>query len=226
MNRRAMTYTFPPFRNFHAFRASRRSGVFRTIGAVILPLALLACNGEPTGTPEGPPLEGAAIGGPFTLVDKDGKTVKWEDFQGKYRIVYFGYTFCPDACPMDVQAMMQGFSRFEQSHPELARDVQPIFISIDPARDTPGVVGEFTAAFSPRLLGLTGTPEQVDQAAKAFAVYYAKGQESSGGYLMDHSRAAYLMDRDGKPIALLPVEKQPPGDAPPAIAADLEKWVK
>ena len=214
MNRHAMTYTL------------RKFGAFRAFGALLLPLALLACDSQPSEAPGRPPLEGAAIGGPFTLVNKDGNTVHWKDFDGKYRIVYFGYTFCPDACPMDVQAMMQGYSRFERSHPELAKDVQPIFISIDPARDTPEVVGEFAAAFSPRLLGLTGTPEQVDEAAKAFAVYYAKGQESAGGYLMDHSRAAYLMDRSGKPIALLPVEKQPPGDAPLAVAAELEKWVK
>jgi len=208
MNRRAMTYPI------------------RVVAAILLSFALFACNGPSTSAPGRPPLEGAQIGGPFTLVDKDAKTVRWRDFDGKYRIVYFGYTFCPDACPTDVAVMMQGFARFEKAHPDLADDVQPMFITIDPARDTPEVVGEFAAAFSPRLTGLTGTPEQIDQAAKAFAVYYAKGEESAGGYLMDHSRAAYLMGRDGKPIALLPLDKQPPKEAPPAVAAELEKWVK
>jgi protein SCO1/2 len=208
MNRRAMTYPI------------------RVVAALFLSLTLFACNGTSTSTPERPPLEGAKIGGPFALIDKDGKTVRWQDFDGKYRIVYFGYTFCPDACPTDVAVMMQGFTRFEKAHPGLAEDVQPIFISIDPARDTSDAVGEFSAAFSPRLVGLTGTPEQVDQAAKGFAVYYAKGEESSGGYLMDHSRAAYLMGRDGKPIALLPLDKQPTEEAPAAVAEELEKWVK
>lgn len=193
---------------------------FRVLAAFFLSLALFACNGPSASAPEPPPLEGAAIGGPFTLTDKDGQTVHWKDFDGKYRIVYFGYTYCPDACPTDVNVMMQGFTLFEKAHPRLAEGVQPLFISIDPARDTPEIVGEFAAAFSPRLMGLTGTHEQVDQAAKAFSVYYAKGQESAGGYLMDHSRAAYLMDRDGKPIALLPVDA-----GPEAVAEELAKWV-
>ena len=202
MNRRAMTYRI------------------RALATLQLPLALFACNAPSTSQTEKPPLAGAAIGGPFTLTDKDGRTVQWQDFAGKYRIVYFGYTFCPDACPMDVQVLMQGFRRFEQAKPDLARQVQPIFISIDPARDKPAVVGEFTAAFSPRLLGLTGTPDQVAQAAKAFAAYYAKGKESGGGYLMDHSRIAYLMGRNGEPIAMLPADK-----GPEAVAAELDKWV-
>jgi protein SCO1/2 len=208
MNRAAMTYPV-------------RAALLRTFAVLAIPFALTACDSSAPPPAERPPLEGAAIGGPFTLVDKTGATVRWEDFAGKYRIVYFGYTFCPDACPMDVQQMMKGFGLFEKASPALARQVQPIFISIDPARDTPKVVGEFAAAFSPRLLGLTGTPEQVQAAAKAFAAYYARGQESAGGYLMDHSRVAFLMDRDGKPMAMLPVDKNPE-----AVAAELTKWVR
>lgn len=203
MNRRAMIYKF------------------RALTAILLPLALAACGGPATRPPDHPPLEGAAIGGPFTLVDKNGHTVRWADFAGRYRIVYFGYSFCPDACPLDLQKLMRGFAMFDQAHPALARQVQPIFITIDPARDTPAVVGQFAAAFSPRLLGLTGTPAQVDQAAKAFAVYYAKGKETAGGYLMDHQRSAFLMGRKGEPIALLPID-----ETPQAVAAELAKWVK
>jgi protein SCO1/2 len=197
------------------------SNPLKALLALLLPLALLACGGPASQPPERPPLQGATLGGPFTLSDKDGKTVRWDDFAGKYRIVYFGYSFCPDACPLDVQKMMQGFALFEKAHADLARQVQPIFITIDPARDTPAVVGQFAAAFSPHLLGLTGTPAQVDQAAKAFAVYYAKGKETEGGYLMDHSRIAYLMGRKGEPIAMLPVDKTPQD-----VAAELAKWVK
>ncbi|MEE4452834.1 SCO family protein [Novosphingobium resinovorum] len=182
-------------------------------------LPLVACSQDRGASP---PLEGAAIGGPFTLVDKDGKTVTWESFKGRWRIVYFGYTFCPDACPLDVQAMMGGFTRFEKSHAAQAAKVQPIFITIDPARDTPAIVGEWTAAFGPRLLGLTGTPAQVDKAAKAFAAYYKKGTPTpDGGYLMDHTRIAYLMDPNGKPVAMLPVDQKPD-----AVEAELAKWVK
>ncbi|MDE2597477.1 MAG: SCO family protein [Sphingomonadales bacterium] len=208
MNRRTMTSRHPIF------------AALALPLALTLPLALSAC-GSSSPQAERPPLEGAAIGGPFTLTDKDGRTVRWDDFAGQYRIVYFGYTFCPDACPTDVGVAMRGFARFEKDHAALAAQVQPIFISIDPARDTPKVVGEFTAAFHPRLLGLTGTPAQVDAAAKAFAAYYARGKETGGGYLMDHSRIAYLMGRKGEAIAMLPVDK-----GPDAVAAELAKWVR
>ena len=203
MNRRAMTKPL--------------ARLLPALLAMIVPLALTACEQR-----EPPPLAGAAIGGPFTLVDKAGKTVRWADFAGKWRIVYFGYTWCPDACPTDVGVMMRGFDRFAKDHPDLAGEVQPLFITVDPARDTPARVGEFAAAFSPRLLGLTGTPAQVDQAAKAFAAYYARGKDQpGGGYLMDHSRVAYLMDRDGKPVAMLPVDRDDK-----AVAAELAKWVR
>jgi protein SCO1/2 len=189
------------------------------LAALMLPLTIAGCGSPPPA--EKPPLAGAAIGGPFTLTDKTGQTVRWSDFAGKYRIVYFGYTFCPDACPTDVSATMRGFALFDKAQPRLAAEVQPIFITIDPARDTQAIVGEFAAAFSPRLLGLTGTQAQVDAAAKKFAVFYARGKETSGGYLMDHSRVVYLMGRQGEPIAMLPVDK-----GPEAVAAELAKWVK
>lgn len=189
--------------------------------AACLALTLLSGCGRADAPPAEPPLAGAAIGGPFELVDSAGKTVRWSDFDGKYRVLYFGYAYCPDVCPLDVQRMMQGFASFKAAHPALAAQVQPIFVTIDPARDTPAVVGEFTHAFSNDLLGLTGTPEQVDKAAKAFAVYYQKGEVSAGGgYMMDHSRAAYLMGRKGEPIATLPVDQNAE-----AVAAELAKWV-
>jgi len=183
-------------------------------------LALAGCSGNEAPS-ERPPLEGAAIGGPFTLTAKDGSRVSWSDFAGRWRIVYFGYTFCPDACPTDVQVMIKGFNRFAKDRPELAGKVQPIFITIDPARDTPKAVGEFAAAFSPRLIGLTGSPAEIAATAKAFGIYYAKGAESPGGYLMDHSRTAYLMGPKGEPVALLPIDQ-----GPEAVSKELEKWVR
>jgi len=122
---------------------------------------------------------------------------------------------------MDVQAMMRGFSLFEKAHAADAAKVQPIFITIDPERDTREIVGQWTAAFGPRLYGLTGSDAQIKQAAAAFAVYYKKGESTPGGYLMDHSRIAYLMDPEGKPIAMLPVDK-----GPEAVSAELARWVK
>ncbi len=199
---------------------NRRAMMIRLLPLALMALLPAACGSQSAPT-ETPPLAGAAIGGDFALVDKSGKTVRWSDFAGKWRIVYFGYTFCPDACPLDVQTTMQGFGRFAKDHPELAAQVQPIFITIDPARDTPARVGEFAAAFSPRLLGLTGTQAQTDAAAKAFVAYHAKGKETPGGYLMDHSRNAILFDREGKPIAILPTDK-----GATEVAAELAKWVQ
>lgn len=205
--------------NHGAMPTPRRRSI-AVLSTLCLPLALLAGCGSQAPAAEAP-LAGAAIGGPFELVDKTGKTVRWSDFDGKYRIVYFGYTYCPDACPFDMQRLVKGYNAFKQAEPELAAQVQPIFISVDPDRDTPAIVGEFTAAFSKDLLGLTGTPEQVDKAAKAFVAPYAK-VETGDSYLMDHPRIAYLMGRKGEPIALLPVEKE---GGEEEVAAELEKWV-
>lgn len=192
-------------------------------GACSLALTLAACQNSTTA--DLPPIEGtdvtgAAIGGDFTLIDKNRKTVNWQDFRGKWAIFYFGYTFCPDACPIDMQQLIEGYNLFQKAHAEAAAKVQTVFITIDPARDTPEAVGEWTGAFSPSLLGLTGSQAQVDKAAKAFAVLYSKGEETAGGYLMNHSRFAYLIDPEGKPVALLPVDK-----GAKAVASDLAKLV-
>lgn len=168
-----------------------------------------------------PPLAGAAIGGPFELVSSNGEPVRWEDFAGQYRIVYFGFTFCPDMCPTDTQRFSQGLVQFERSDPELGARIQPIFISVDPERDTPDVLAEFVGNFHPRLIGLTGTPEQVMTAADNFRVYYARGATTpGGGYLVDHSNIAYLFGPGGEPLATLPTDQ-----GADAVAVELAKWV-
>lgn len=189
--------------------------------APALAMGLAACNPS-GGSGEQPPLAGATLGGNFALQDKTGKIVHFNDFEGKYRIVYFGYTFCPDVCPMDLQNVMQGVNLFARDNADAAARIQPIFITVDPTRDTPQVVGEFAAHFGPKLLGLTGTPEAIAEAEKSFAVYAQKREGSSGtAYLMDHSRAAYLMGPKGEPIALLPAEQNAE-----AVRVELAKWVK
>lgn len=202
----------------HKLRSAHIRSFFVALAATCT-FALAACNGAPA---ESPPLEGAAIGGDFTLTGKDGKPVHYADFTGKYRIVYFGYTFCPDVCPVDLQNIAQGVRLFAKDHAEAAAKIQPIFITIDPTRDTPEVVGKYAANFGPSVIGLSGTPAQIDAVAKKWAVFYQKRDGSSPtDYLMDHSRAAYLMGPKGEPIALLPAET----DAK-AVAADLTKWVR
>lgn len=183
-------------------------------------IALAACGPAPIDMSQAP-LAGADIGGEFELIDKDGKTVRWSDFDGEYRTVYFGYTYCPDVCPVDVQRLARGIAMFAEEEPELAARIQPIFITIDPKRDTPEVVGQFTGAFSDRMIGLTGTEEQIKQAADTFRVFYARGVGPDEGYLMDHSNITYLFGPDGEPIATLPTDR---GAA--AVAEELAKWVR
>jgi protein SCO1/2 len=189
----------------------------------LLPLAaaalmLSACQQGPK---EGP-LAGAAIGGPFTLIDQNGKQVRDSDFAGQYRLVYFGYTFCPDACPTDLQALMQGFRQFEKEAPAKAAKLQPIFISVDPTRDTPAAVKTFVAAFHPRLIGLTGSEAEIKKVATEYGAYYSvpSPDKRKGGYLVDHSRTATLYGPKGEPIALIPQD-----GTPDEIASELSKWI-
>lgn len=198
--------------------------------AILSLLPLTACGGasESGNKDRRPPLEGARIGGPFTLTGQDGK-VSYSDFDGKYRLIYFGYTYCPDVCPLDLQRLMQGYRLLEKAHPALAAKVQPIFITIDPERDTQQVVKNYVGNFHPKLIGLTGTPDEIAKVAKEFAVYYAKDERAgTSEYLMDHLRAPYLMGPDGKPLAILPTD-QPGTDedegSPERVLAELERWV-
>ena len=212
MNRRAMPTN----------RSLKQPAILRRLGAICLAGLLAACNAAPEPLPGEPPLAGAALGGPFTLIAEDGGTRTWSDFEGQYRITYFGFTYCPDICPTDVSRLMQGYRLYAKDHPERAARIQPLFISIDPERDTPEVVGEFTDAFGDPLLGLTGSPEAIKLAADNFGVFYSRGEDTpGGGYLMGHSTVALLFDPAGLPLAPLPVDA-----GPQAIADELDKWVR
>lgn len=202
-----------------------RRAMLPAIRLVALPLllALAACSAAPAQPPlEQAPLAGADVGGDFALTGSDGQTVRWGDFTGKWRIVYFGFTYCPDICPTDMSRMAQGLKLYAQDAPDLAAQVVPIFISIDPERDTPDKVGQFVAAFSDRAVGLTGTPEAIKAAADSFGIFYSKGETTGdGAYLMNHSNVVYLFDPQGNPIAMLPTDQ-----GPEAVAAELAKWVR
>ncbi|MGL4543533.1 MAG: SCO family protein [Polymorphobacter sp.] len=152
--------------------------------------------------PPAGPLAGAKIGGAFELVDQDGRPVTDQSYPGKYKLVYFGYTYCPDVCPLDVQKIATAMRSFEKSDPRRASKVQPIFITVDPERDTQPVLKTFVAAFHPRLVGLGGTVAQVDAAKRAYKVYAAKaGPAGAADYLVDHSAMVYLIGPDGAPIS-------------------------
>lgn len=192
-----------------------------TFAALLIALVLAGCSSS---SPP-PPLEGASMGGPFTLTDQNGRRVSDRDFAGKYRLVYFGYTFCPDVCPVDMQVIGAGLRRFEAEDSTRAARVQPIFISVDPARDTPPVLRAYVANFHPRMVGLTGSEEEISRIARAYGVYFQRGRPDPAhpdrGYPVDHSRIVVLYGPDGKPIAILPHDRGPDG-----VAAELDRWVR
>lgn len=165
------------------------------IGALAGAAALIVTR-APTG-PEVATTGTALIGGPFTLVGRDGKPVTDRAFRGKYMLVFFGFTHCPDICPAELQVMSAALDELGSK----ANEIIPIFITLDPERDTPPVVTGYVMNFSPRFVGLTGSPEQIAEAAKAYRVTYSKFQEDEtkpDDYSIDHSALAYLMGKDGE----------------------------
>jgi protein SCO1/2 len=188
----------------------------------LLALALAIAGCVPS-SPEAPPLQGASMGGPFTLQGSNGRTVSDRDFAGKYRIVYFGFSFCPDVCPTDLQIVGAGLRQFEESDPARAARVQPIFISVDPRRDTPDVLRQYVAAFHPRLIGLTGSEADIARVARAYGVYYSAAPPArpGGDYLVNHSRMIVLYGPQGEPVAILPHDQ-----GPAKLAEELERWVR
>ena len=138
----------------------------------------------------------ALVGGPFSLVDPSGKTVTDKDFRGRYLLVFFGYTFCPDVCPSGLQVIS---AALDQLGPD-ADKITPVFISIDPARDTPEKMGAYVKSFHPRLIGLTGSASDVAAAIKAYRVYAKKvaADRNPADYTMDHSSVVYLMGPTGE----------------------------
>jgi protein SCO1 len=186
-------------------------------GAILL-MGPLACKDSAA-----PPLAGARIGGPFVLTDQDGRRFDNARLTGRYTIYYFGYTYCPDVCPTDMQVLGQALRTLDREDAALAAKIQPVFVTVDPTRDTPPVVKQFVAAFHPRFIGLTGSEAQVERVAKLYGVYFRKQEPAPGtqGYLVDHMRTAFLFGPEGRPIALLPVET----DAA-QVVAELRKWVR
>jgi cytochrome oxidase Cu insertion factor (SCO1/SenC/PrrC family) len=157
-------------------------------------IAAVALTQWPT---KGPMGSGTAlIGGPFIMVNQKGETVTEKNFEGRYTIYFFGFTFCPDVCPTELQVLT---AALKELGPDAAK-ITPVFVSVDPERDTPKIIGEYVANFDPRFVGLTGTPEQLATMARAFHVYYKKvaDEKNALNYGMDHPSILYLMGPDGK----------------------------
>jgi cytochrome oxidase Cu insertion factor (SCO1/SenC/PrrC family) len=154
------------------------------------------------------------IGGPFTLTDGAGHVVTDQDFRGRYLLVYFGYTSCPDACPTTLNQVAAALDRLGAK----GARVQPLFITVDPQRDTPAVIGPYAAAFGPRIIGLTGAPDAIAQVVREYRVYadlHGAGAAAKD-YTVDHSSILYLMGPDGGFLAAIPADAS--GDR---IAADI-----
>ena len=157
-----------------------------------------------------------AVGGPYALTDQDGKPRASTDFGGKYQLVYFGYTFCPDVCPTTLAVMAAALDKMGVDQNRIV----PVFITVDPQRDTPAVMKKYVAAFGPRFVGLTGTPQQIAQVEKEFRVYAKKQPMTGGNYGMDHSSVMYLMAPDGKLVSFYDE-----AILPEALAKDLKKKI-
>lgn len=157
-------------------------------------LAVTSLTMQPSNCPA--PGSGVAlVGGPFTMVRHTGERVTEKNFAGRHMLVFFGFTFCPQICPTELQVMTEALKQLGP----LADEVVPVFVSIDPERDTPEQLASYVENFDPRLVGLTGTPEEVAAMAKAYRVFYAKveNKERPDDYTMDHSTLIYLMGPDG-----------------------------
>jgi protein SCO1/2 len=191
--------------------------------AVLAGIALVAAGGfvwlTLSGTPRGitASLLGGSVGGPFRLTDQNGNVVTDRDLHGKWLLVYFGYTHCPDACPTALNDIALALEQLGAR----AGKVRPVFITVDPARDTPAVLKSYVASFAAPILALTGSETAVAQAAKAYHVYYSKHAIAAGDdYEMDHSSVIYVMDPQGRFAASFTHE-----NSPKEIAARLARLI-
>jgi len=179
----------------------KKSSIILALSALLVALGALAASllfvpdsrmGEIISSGE------ALVGGEFEATNQDGKRVSDKDFLGKHTLYYFGYTYCPDVCPAELQVISAALMQV----PEAAEKFQVVFVTIDPQRDTPQVMKDYVANFWPGTVGLTGSAEDIRQIAGKFRVYYGKagGKDGEGkdDYLMDHSSIVYLMGPDGK----------------------------
>jgi protein SCO1/2 len=178
-------------------------------------LLALAVRETPRGGVAGTALA-SAIGGPFHLVDQKGKAVSDADLKGKWQLIFFGYTHCPDACPTALNEIALALDQLGEKRGEVA----VVFITVDPERDTPEVMKSYVQSFDAPIIALTGSADAVAQAAKAYRVYYAKHPRGDGDYDMDHSAVIYVMNPEGRFTATFT-----PDSTADAIAQRLQKLI-
>ena len=187
-----------------------RSFVAMAVGAVAL---LALAGGLLLRTPAGSNV--SLVGGPFALQDGAGRTITSDSLRGRPFLVYFGYTHCPDVCPTELAHIADVLTKMGN------KAIPALFITVDPERDTPKVMQDYSSSFGPGIVGLSGGPQAVGAAMRAFRVFARKGPiQSDGGYAMDHSSIVYLMDKTGRFVEALKVER-----APEDVAAELASYL-
>lgn len=182
---------------------SRRGALGLLVALSLLP-ALQALAGEDgAGPPAKPDPFSNLFGGPFSLISHTGKPVTNLDYAGKFLLIFFGYTSCPDVCPVGLTVMTQALDMLGPD----ADQIQPLFITVDPARDTPEKLAKYVQSFYPKLVGLSGSETQIEAVAKAYRVHRRKvllNRDSASEYVIDHGSLTYLMGKDGKFLTVIP----------------------
>ena len=184
------------------------------VAGLVLCFAVVLLVNERLSPPSG--AQTAAIGGPFSLTDQNGRTVTDQDLKGRPFLVFFGFTHCPDVCPT---TLFEVSEILRQLGPDADR-VGALFITVDPERDTPAALKDYLASFDPHVAGLTGDPASVAAVAKGYRVYFKKVPLDQGGYTMDHTAILYLMDKEGRFVSPFSLKR-----TAEAAAADLRKYL-
>jgi protein SCO1/2 len=169
-----------------------------------------------TGRAPAPIAMTSAVGGPFELVDQNGKSITDRDLKGHPFLVFFGFTHCPDICPTTLFEV----SEILRALGPQAKDVRALFVTVDPQRDTPDKLKDYLSSFDPRVVGVTGTPEEIRAVERAYRVYAKKVPLDGGNYTMDHTALVYLMDKNGRFVAPFNVKRRPE-----EAAADLKRYL-
>lgn len=163
---------------------------------------------------------GDSLGGDYILTSHKGEKISSSDFKGSYQLIYFGYSFCPDVCPLELTKITTALTKLSDSGYDISA-VKPLFITVDPERDTVEELAKYMTGFHPSFIGLTGSVTDIKAVAKDYKIYFSKGQDEGGFYLMNHSDVIYLMGKDGEFLKLFSSM-----DAPADIAATLSKLLK
>lgn len=174
--------------------------------AFLFGLVALGIAAVLTLTPQGREVVASDVGGPFTLVDHNGTTVTQADFVGEPHLVFFGFTHCPDVCPTKLFEIAETLDAVKA---RTGRDIRALFVTVDPERDTPEIMQSYVSSFDDRILGLTGTPEQVDAVVSAYRAFARRVPLEDGDYTMEHTAIVYVMDEEGRFVAGLNTAQAP-----------------